>query len=132
MDIDETEVVRLAAKAIYVLHDLKTLQIDPIARDIDVGVSGHSHVPKIYNADGVLYLNPGSAGPDALRVDHHTCDDRRDAGQPAAGNPRSRRPMTRRQDPSSSKRCPVQMGSAGRIARIRSRATPRLPSLRSP
>src|ERR1700742_674475 len=58
----ETEVVRLAGKAIYVLHDLKTLQIDPIARGIDVVVSGHSHVPKIDTADGVLYLNPGSAG----------------------------------------------------------------------
>jgi uncharacterized protein len=58
----ETEVVRLAGKSIYVLHDLKTLQIDPIARGIDVVVSGHSHVPKIETADGVLYLNPGSAG----------------------------------------------------------------------
>ena len=57
----ETEVVRLAGKAIYVLHDLKTLQIDPIARGINV-VSGHSHMPKIDTADGVLYLNPGSAG----------------------------------------------------------------------
>jgi putative phosphoesterase len=54
--------VRLAGKAIYVLHDLKTLRIDPIARGIDVVVSGHSHVPKIETADGVLYLNPGSAG----------------------------------------------------------------------
>ena len=58
----ETEVVQLAGKSIYVLHDLKTLQIDPIARDVDVVVSGHSHVPKIETADGVLYLNPGSAG----------------------------------------------------------------------
>ena len=58
----ETEVVRLAGKAIYVLHDLKALEIDPIARGIDVVVSGHSHVPKIETADGVLYLNPGSAG----------------------------------------------------------------------
>jgi predicted phosphodiesterase len=58
----ETGVVRLAEKSLYVLHDLKTLQIDPIARGIDVVVSSHSHVPKIDTADGVLYLNPGSAG----------------------------------------------------------------------
>ena len=58
----ETELVRLAGRSIYILHDLKTLQIDPIARDIDIVVSGHSHVPKIDTADGVLYLNPGSAG----------------------------------------------------------------------
>jgi putative phosphoesterase len=64
----ETEVVRLAGKTIYVLHDLKTLQIDPIARGIDVVVSGHSHVPKIDTADGVLYLNPGSAGRRRFRL----------------------------------------------------------------
>ena len=58
----ETELVRLAGRSIYILHDLKTLQVDPIARGIDVVVSGHSHVPKIDKADGVLYLNPGSAG----------------------------------------------------------------------
>jgi putative phosphoesterase len=58
----ETEVVRLAERSIYVLHDLKTLRIDPVARGIDVVVSGHSHVPKIHTVAGVLYLNPGSAG----------------------------------------------------------------------
>ncbi|WP_426435458.1 metallophosphoesterase family protein [Bradyrhizobium genosp. P] len=58
----ETKLVRLAERSIYVLHDLKTLQIDPVARGIDVVVSGHSHVPKIETVDGVLYLNPGSAG----------------------------------------------------------------------
>jgi uncharacterized protein len=50
----ETQVVRLAAKSIYVLDDLKTLRIDPIARGIDVVVSGHSHAPKIDTAGGVL------------------------------------------------------------------------------
>jgi putative phosphoesterase len=64
----ETAAVRLAGKSIYVLHDLKTLQIDPIAHDIDVVVSGHSHVPKIDTVDGVLYLNPGSAGRRRFRL----------------------------------------------------------------
>jgi predicted phosphodiesterase len=64
----ETEVVRLAGRSIYVLHDLKTLQIDPIARGIDVVVSDHSHVPKIDTADGVLYLNPGRAGSRRFRL----------------------------------------------------------------
>ena len=58
----DTELVRLAGRAIFVLHDLKTLQIDPVALGIDVVVSGHSHVPKIDTVGGVLYLNPGSAG----------------------------------------------------------------------
>jgi putative phosphoesterase len=57
----ETKLVRLAGKSIYVLHDLKTLQVHPGAV-IDVIVSGHSHVPKIDTVGGVLYLNPGSAG----------------------------------------------------------------------
>ena len=58
----DTEFVRLAGKSIYILHDLNTLHIDPRA-DTDVIVSGHSHVPKIQRIDGILYLNPGSAGP---------------------------------------------------------------------
>jgi putative phosphoesterase len=58
----ETELVRLAERSIYVLHDLKTLQINPVARGIKVVVSGHSHVPKIHTIAGVVYLNPGSAG----------------------------------------------------------------------
>jgi putative phosphoesterase len=58
----DTKLVRLAGRAIFVLHDLKTLQIDPVALGIDVVVSGHSHVPKIDTVGGVLYLNPGSAG----------------------------------------------------------------------
>ncbi|UVO36013.1 metallophosphatase family protein [Bradyrhizobium arachidis] len=63
----DTNLVRLAGKSIYVLHDLKTLQANPRA-DIDVIVSGHSHVPKIDTVDGVLYLNPGSAGRRRLQL----------------------------------------------------------------
>jgi putative phosphoesterase len=58
----DTELVRLAGKSIYILHDLKTLHND-VRAGIDVIVSGHSHVPKIQRIDGILYLNPGSAGP---------------------------------------------------------------------
>ncbi|TFV35256.1 metallophosphoesterase [Bradyrhizobium frederickii] len=61
-DYPDTKLVRLADKSIYVLHDLKTLKVDPGA-GIDVIVSGHSHVPKIDTVGGILYLNPGSAGP---------------------------------------------------------------------
>lgn len=58
----ETALVRLAELSIFIVHDLKTLQIDPVAESIQVVVSGHSHVPKIDTVGGVLYLNPGSAG----------------------------------------------------------------------
>jgi putative phosphoesterase len=63
----DTELVRVAGKSIYVLHDLKTLHIDARA-GIDVIVSGHSHVPKVQTIDGILYLNPGSAGPRRFRL----------------------------------------------------------------
>lgn len=58
----ETEIVRLAGKSIYILHDLNALDLDPAKHGIDIVVSGHSHVPKIQTIDGVLYVNPGSAG----------------------------------------------------------------------
>ena len=61
-DYPDTAAVRLADRSIFVLHDLKTLRIDPAALGIDVVISGHSHVPKIETAGGVLFLNPGSAG----------------------------------------------------------------------
>jgi putative phosphoesterase len=63
----DTAVVRLAGKTIYVLHDLKTLRADALA-GVDVVVSGHSHVPKIDTVDGVLYVNPGSAGPRRFKL----------------------------------------------------------------
>ena len=53
----------LGGRSIHVLHNLKDLDLDPAATGIDVVVSGHSHRPKIETVGGVLYLNPGSAGP---------------------------------------------------------------------
>ncbi|WP_354142549.1 metallophosphoesterase family protein [Bradyrhizobium sp. NP1] len=47
----------------YVLHDLRTLRPEPVSRGVDVVVCGHSHRPRIETIRGVLYLNPGSAGP---------------------------------------------------------------------
>jgi putative phosphoesterase len=58
----ETIFVRLAGRLFYVLHDLNTLQIDPVTEGVDVIVSGHSHLPKINTVNGLLYVNPGSAG----------------------------------------------------------------------
>jgi len=47
---------------IHVTHDVKTMEIDPVAEQVDVVIAGHSHQPKIEQVNGVLYLNPGSAG----------------------------------------------------------------------
>ena len=64
----DTELVQLGGRSIFVLHDLKKLHIDPVAGHIDGIVSGHSHKPMIETVDGVLYLNPGSAGPQRFRL----------------------------------------------------------------
>ena len=48
---------------VYVIHDLAQLDIEPKAAGINVVVSGHSHQPRIQERDGVVYINPGSAGP---------------------------------------------------------------------
>jgi putative phosphoesterase len=59
----QTEFVKLGGRFFYVLHNLAELDLDPTAAGIDVVVSGHSHQPKVETVDGVVYLNPGSAGP---------------------------------------------------------------------
>jgi hypothetical protein len=59
----DTRMVRLGGRSIYVLHDIHELQLDPISSGIDVIISGHSHRPRIETIHGVVYLNPGSAGP---------------------------------------------------------------------
>jgi len=61
--LPRTALVKLGGRCVYVLHNLKELELDPAADGIDVVVSGHSHRPKIETVAGVLYLNPGSAGP---------------------------------------------------------------------
>ena len=64
----ETEVLELAGVTIYVLHDLAQLDLKPKAAGFAVVVSGHSHVPKQETRDGVLYINPGSAGPRRFKL----------------------------------------------------------------
>jgi len=58
-----TELVEVGGTAFYLLHDLQELDLDPGSAGIGVVVSGHSHRPRIERRKGVLYLNPGSAGP---------------------------------------------------------------------
>jgi putative phosphoesterase len=59
----DTARLTLAGRSFYVVHNVNDLDFDPAAAGIDVVVSGHSHRPKIETVEGVLYLNPGSAGP---------------------------------------------------------------------
>lgn len=66
--LPENRRVTLAGICLYVLHDLAQLDIDPVTDGIDVVVSGHSHRPLATRRDGVLYLNPGSAGPRRFKL----------------------------------------------------------------
>jgi putative phosphoesterase len=59
----ETEVVELAGFTIYVIHDVNAIDLNPRAAGFAVVISGHSHKPAQSTKDGVLYFNPGSAGP---------------------------------------------------------------------
>jgi hypothetical protein len=66
--LPETQAIELGGVFIYVLHDLAQLDLQPKAAGFAVVVSGHSHVPKQETRDGVLYFNPGSAGPRRFKL----------------------------------------------------------------
>lgn len=63
-----TEIVEVRSQFLYVLHELKNLDRDPEAARISVVIFGHSHRPFAEYRRGVLYLNPGSAGPRRFRL----------------------------------------------------------------
>lgn len=63
-----TEAVELGGRFFYLVHSVRDLDIDPVAARVDVVISGHSHKPSIERKKGVLYLNPGSAGPRRFRL----------------------------------------------------------------
>lgn len=54
--------------AVHVLHDLKELEMDPVQAGVKVVIAGHSHKPDVREQAGVLYVNPGSAGPRRFRL----------------------------------------------------------------
>lgn len=61
--LSETEVVRAGDVELYVLHDIAQLKFDPKKAGYRAVIYGHSHRASIEERDGVLYLNPGAAGP---------------------------------------------------------------------
>jgi putative phosphoesterase len=66
--LPSTQFVQLGGALIHVLHDLAELDIDPAAAAVQVIVSGHSHKPNVSHQAGVIYINPGSAGPRRFRL----------------------------------------------------------------
>jgi putative phosphoesterase len=67
-DVPHRAEVGVEGHLVLLLHDIAQLDLDPRAKGMDVVVSGHSHRPRIERRDGVLYLNPGSAGPRRFRL----------------------------------------------------------------
>jgi uncharacterized protein len=63
-----TEAVELGGRLFYMVHSVRDLDISPKAAGVAVVVSGHSHQPSIEHKNGVMYLNPGSAGPRRFRL----------------------------------------------------------------
>lgn len=66
--LPEYEVVEFGTVSVYVRHDQAGLDIDPAAAGVRVCVFGHSHQPIVESRDGVLYVNPGSAGPRRFKL----------------------------------------------------------------
>jgi putative phosphoesterase len=61
--LPQWEVAEVGAVNIYMIHDVKEIDLKPAAAGFQVVVSGHSHKPSVEERQGVLYVNPGSAGP---------------------------------------------------------------------
>ena len=66
--LPETEVLEVDGVSIYILHDLAQLDLKPKAAGFAAVISGHSHIPRQEVRDGVLYFNPGSAGPRRFKL----------------------------------------------------------------
>ena len=78
--VPETALIELGGMRLYAIHDLAQLDIDPVAAGVRVVVSGHSHRPRAEVRDGVLYVNPGSAGPRRFRLPISAAELQIDAG----------------------------------------------------
>ncbi len=66
--LPSTDVVEIDGVLFYVLHDIALLDLDPAAAGMSAVIYGHSHKPALYHKDGVMYLNPGSAGPRRFKL----------------------------------------------------------------
>lgn len=60
--------IKIEQVSIHIIHIIQELAIDPQANGIQVVISGHTHKPSLYEKAGVLYLNPGSAGPRRFKL----------------------------------------------------------------
>ena len=82
--IAQSELLRLGEVCIYVVHDVQDLDIDPAGAGVQVVVCGHSHAPLVEQRNGVLFVNPGSAGPRRFTLPVAVGELLLGPGQPAA------------------------------------------------
>jgi putative phosphoesterase len=66
--ISETDLVQIGETSLYVIHDLAQLDLDPRAAGIQAVIYGHTHKPLVEDRNGVLYVNPGAAGPRRFKL----------------------------------------------------------------
>ena len=66
--LPETSVVEVEGVLLYVLHDLKKIDLEPAAAGFAAVIAGHSHQPRCERVGGVLWFNPGSAGPRRFKL----------------------------------------------------------------
>lgn len=69
-----SETVKVGGVLIYVVHDIADLSKDPAAAEADIVVTGHSHKPLVERRAGVLFINPGSAGPRRFKLPISACE----------------------------------------------------------
>jgi putative phosphoesterase len=67
-ELPATEMVELGGRLFYLVHSVHDLDLNPVAAGVAVVVSGHSHKPSVERKQGVMYLNPGSAGPRRFKL----------------------------------------------------------------
>ncbi|MCW8196502.1 metallophosphoesterase family protein [Proteobacteria bacterium 005FR1] len=64
----DTRLLTVEGRRIYLIHNIKDLDFDPAEEGVDVVIAGHSHKPVVREENGVLYVNPGSAGPRRFKL----------------------------------------------------------------
>ena len=66
--LSDTKFVTAGGMKLFLIHDVNDLALNPSERGISAVISGHSHKPSIIERDGVLFVNPGSAGPRRFKL----------------------------------------------------------------
>jgi uncharacterized protein len=66
--LSDTKTISIRGTRLFMIHDVHDLDFDPSERGVAVVISGHSHKPFIVERDGVLFVNPGSAGPRRFKL----------------------------------------------------------------